>query len=67
MLGMLTIRQGNQCGKKDWQEMNQNEGKHRLLHALGYTFAFYSERGEKLLKDSEQRTDMVSLGLPHLE
>lgn len=67
MLGMLTIRQGNQWGKKDWQEMNQNEGKHRLLHALGYTSAFHSERGEKLLEGSEQRTHMVSLGLLDLE
>ena len=67
VLGMLTIRQGNQCGKKDWQETNQNEGKHRLLHALGYTSAFYSERGEKLVEGSKQRTDMVSLGLPDLE
>ena len=39
--------------------MKQNEGKDRLLHALGYTSAFYSERGEKLLEGSEQRTDMV--------
>lgn len=39
VLGMLTIRQENQCGKKDWQETNQNEGKHRLTHS-GVHFCF---------------------------